>query len=155
MGGGVLSAGSVSVGGSGSPHRLSTSTQAPAAAPAAILLPAQAPGSVCPSQCCGHRPRLGLHPLSCPLPPSPHPLPSQGMLGIHATWTRVLQVPGETIITPPLGTASLWAQPHPWGWGVHLLGSLIPSRPPSYSISPQRAGCLVDHWGAILARQDC
>lgn len=46
----VLSAGriGVGVGGQGSPHRLRTSTQAPAAAPAAILLPSQAPGSVCP-----------------------------------------------------------------------------------------------------------
>lgn len=71
-------------------------------------------------RCCGHHPRWGLYPL-----PSPHlssPVPSQGMLGICASWTRVLQVLGETIVTPPLGTASLWAQPHPRGWGVHLFG---------------------------------
>lgn len=43
LGGGLVS------GRSGSPHRLRTSTQTPAVVPAAILLPPQAPGSVCPS----------------------------------------------------------------------------------------------------------
>ena len=33
---------------------------------------------------------------------------SQGMLGIHASWTRVLQVLRETIVTPPLGTATIY-----------------------------------------------
>lgn len=62
--GGELSAGRRGVG-SGSPHRLRTSTQAPTAAPAAILLLSQAPGSVCPSRL-WPRPRCGLYPFPCP-----------------------------------------------------------------------------------------
>ena len=49
----------------------------------------QGPGSVCPSPCCGLRPRWGLHPLSSP---RLSVVLSQGMLGIHAFGTRVLQV---------------------------------------------------------------
>lgn len=63
------------------------------------------------------------------------------MLGIPASLTRVLQVLGETIITPPLGTASLWALLHPWRWGAYLLGPHFLSGPPTYSIGPLRAAC--------------
>lgn len=98
----------VSGAGSGSPHRARASAQAPAAVPVGIMLPFQAPGSVCPFSCCGHCPRWSLYPL--PFPHS-HLVPSQRMSGIHASGTRVLQVLEAAISPHPghcqaLGTAS-------------------------------------------------
>lgn len=86
-----------------------------------------------------------------PLPPSPRPVLAQGMLGIHDSPTRVLQVLGETIITPPLGTAT--------SMGV---ASALPSRVShalrTPSVFHQSAeDYLVDHWsptcGGKVARQ--
>lgn len=56
--------------GNSSPHRARTSTQALATVPVGMVLPSQAPGSVCPTSYCGYCPRWGLHPLPCPQLPS-------------------------------------------------------------------------------------
>lgn len=85
---GCLCRGGLAVG-SGSPHRLRTSIQAPPLLPSCSLPRLLALSAPC---CCGHQPRWGLYPLPAPI--SPVLSRSQGMLGNWAP--RVLQVLGET-----------------------------------------------------------
>lgn len=83
-----------------------------------------------------------------PLPPSPHPVLAQGMLGIHDSRTRVLQTLGETIITPPLGTATSM------GVGSAPPSVSHPLRTPNL-FQQSAEGCLMDHWSPISRRQGC